>query len=334
MPRRPDPAHVLVVDDEPEVCQLIADALRFAGLDVAGATTEVEALHAAGSHRPDLIVADIWLDDCSGLDLVDRLREELGDIPAVFITGRGDAATFSEASRRQPVELMNKPIDLGRLRRTVENALRRQEVIRRRQQRNRRVRELARHISRQRRAPGRRLPSSGCADLAETCRRLQRRLHHQEILIHHQKDLLTARDEDDIFRRFFRLFVERSGPVFGVTLLCDANAELQMAGRFGVPRPDGVNFSHMLAMATVPGVLERPTTAVIDAYEHMDMFPEPLHKFLVGVTVLAVPLMVSAGQLIGVVVLYRKGEQPFTDEDVTLAEIIAPSTAAAVQRTE
>ena len=86
-------------------------------------------------------------------------------------------------------------------------------------------------------------------------------------------------------------------------------------------------------MAPVPGVLEQPQVTVLDAMEHIDIFPEPLHKMLVGVTLMVVPLPISEDHLMGVVVLYRKGEQPFTPDDVAIAQMIAPATAAAVQKT-
>ncbi len=325
------PAHVLVVDDEPEVCAVLAEALRDAGLDVAVATTGADALEAAYLHRPAVLIADLRLGDCNGLEVVDRLRSEIGDVAVVFITGYGDPAELSEASRRRPVELINKPVDLERLRLTVQEELGRQEQLRRVHTRNRRLRQMARGLTRRRRRSFNVL-SSACADLTATCRSLQSQADRQRALISYQKELLTCNDEDDVFRLLFRLFVERSGPVFGVALLCDADAELQMVGRFGVPGPDGANFCQSLAMATVNGVLERPEVAVLDAMEHLETFPQPLHKMLIGVTLMIVPLPISEGHLIGIVVLYRKGEQPFTEDDVAFAKMIGPATAAAVQR--
>ena len=330
-PRRDSPAHVLIVDDEPDVCAVLADALGELGLDVAGATSGSDAIEAAFRHRPNLLIADLRLGDCSGLEVVDRLREELGDVPVVFITAYGDPAALSEASRRRPVELINKPVDLDRLRETVQAELQRQEQSWRVQQRNRRLRQMARSISRRRRRSFNVL-TSACADLTATCRSLQSQADRQQDLIEYQKDLLTCTSEDDVFRLLFRLFVRRSGPLFGVCLLCDGDAELQMVGRFGVPCPDGVNFSQALAMAPVPGILEQTQVTVLDAMEHIDIFPEPLHRMLVGVTLMTVPLPISDDRLIGMVVLYRKGEQPFTADDVAIAQMIAPATAAAVQK--
>ncbi len=323
---------VLIVEDEPEVRQLAADALASAGLETCCAGTAEEALEAADRFPPDLIVADIALPGDSGLELVRRLRQRAGELPAVILTGLGDPAALSEASRLRPVELLTKPLDLRRLRDAVVGELGRMESYRRVQRRTRRLRDLARQMSRRHKRAYRTL-SATCADLAGACRELQARLERQEMLSQYQTDLLSCSNEDDIFVRLFRLFVHRTGPVFGASLLCDEFAELQLAGRFGVPVPDGVNFCRSLALAVLPGILARPEVTVLDAMEQIELFPAELRPMLVGVTLLVIPLMVGEGKMIGMVVLYRKGEQPFDDDDVAVAKLIAFPTARAAEKT-
>lgn len=325
-------ARVLVVDDDRNVCEVVADALATEGIEVIAACSGSEALDAARRDRPDLVVTDLELGDCHGLDLVTRLRDELGeDLPVVIITGHGDAFVFSEASRIRPVELLNKPLDLDRLRSAVLSEIHRQNDYRKTAHRQRRIRELSRHVHLRRRKTVQHL-TDACDDLTAECRGLQERMAQQNALIRYQSELLAGASEDDTFSQFFRVFVHRTGPLFGVAMLCDENAELQMVGRFGVPVPDGVHFCKALALAAIDPVLGAPEVHVIDAMDHISMFPEHIHHLLVGLTVMAVPLMVAPGQLIGMVVLYRKGEQPFTDDDLDIAHMIAPSTAAAVQR--
>ncbi len=323
---------ILVVDDEPETCRVLAEALSSAEVETVVAGTAAQAMDAAARRRPDMVVADIRLPDASGLELVRRLRGKLGELPAVIVTGCADPSVLTEASRLRPVELLTKPVDLSRLRTTVLAELARQENYRRVQRRTRRLRDLARRINRQRKHAYKALCAT-CADLAGSCRNLQTRLERQQMLAQYQTELLGCANEDDIFSRLFRLFVERTGPVFGAALLCDENAELQLVGRFGVPVPDGVNFCNGVATAVLPPILERPEVTALDAMENIEMFPEPLRRLLVGVTLLVVPLMVGEGRMIGMVVLYRKGEQPFTDDDVAVAELIASPTAAAAQKT-
>jgi CheY-like chemotaxis protein len=322
---------ILVVDDEPEICQLLTDALGASGMEVTSATCGAEAVHAARSSPPDLVVADLRLGDCDGVELMDRLRKDLGEIPVVIISGHGSAASFSEASRLRPVELLNKPIDLERLRQAVRSELERLAERRQLHRRYERHKALARDADQRRRKAYQALATT-CTELTATCRDLQGRMDRQEALIRYQGELLSCTHPDDAFSRFFRLFVQRSGPVFGLALLCDENAELQMVGRFGVPIPDGENLCRTLAMSAVNCVLERPEIRLLDAQDEPDMFPSHIHKLLIGVTLLLVPLMAGPSQLIGLVLLYRKGEQPFTEDDVALAAMIAPATATSVQK--
>src|SRR6266496_2107947 len=84
---RPD-ARLLIVEDEPSICELLAASLRYAGFDVVTATAGTEAVEKAGRHRPDLIVLDIMLPDMDGFDVVRRLRSGGTRTPVVFLTAR------------------------------------------------------------------------------------------------------------------------------------------------------------------------------------------------------------------------------------------------------
>jgi two-component system OmpR family response regulator len=85
--KRPD-ARLLVVEDEPNILELLAASLRYAGFEVITAGAGGEAVQAAGRHRPDLIVLDVMLPDMDGFDVVRRLRGGGTRIPVVFLTAR------------------------------------------------------------------------------------------------------------------------------------------------------------------------------------------------------------------------------------------------------
>jgi two-component system, OmpR family, response regulator len=81
-------ARLLVVDDEPTIVELLSASLRFAGFDVATATNGRDALEAARTFRPDLLVLDVMMPDLDGFDVVRRLRGEGARVPVVFLTAR------------------------------------------------------------------------------------------------------------------------------------------------------------------------------------------------------------------------------------------------------
>src|SRR5258708_32326075 len=81
-------ARLLVVEDEPNILELLSASLRYAGFDVVTAAAGTEAVQAAQRHRPDLIVLDVMLPDMDGFDVIRRLRGGGTPIPLVFPTAR------------------------------------------------------------------------------------------------------------------------------------------------------------------------------------------------------------------------------------------------------
>src|SRR5947209_18932217 len=85
--QRPD-ARLLVVEDEPNILELLSASLRYAGFEVVTAAAGSEAVQAAQRHRPDLIVLDIMLPDMDGFDVLHRLRGGGTRTPVAFLTAR------------------------------------------------------------------------------------------------------------------------------------------------------------------------------------------------------------------------------------------------------
>ena len=326
-------ARVLVVDDEPELRELLTDALAADDLQVLAAASEDEALALAADGPVDLIVADLRLGDHTGLDVIAHLRETVGDIPAVVITGCDDTEAVAEATQIGLVELMTKPLDMDRLRMTVRQELERRSARHRTKQRTLKLRDLARGVNIERKQIGQQLDST-CADLTAAYKALSSQMALQQIVIGYQGELIGAKCDDDVFRSLFQLFVRRSGPVHGIALVCNEDAELHVVGRFGVPTPDQLEFCQALCLPLVELALTSPQCTLMDAGDEAEQFPEQIRRYLPGLSALLLPLVPEPGELIGLVVLYRKGEQPFTDLDISLAEMTARPTAVAVRRNE
>jgi two-component system OmpR family response regulator len=84
-------ARLLVVDDEPNIRELLATSLRFAGFEVAVAADGASALRIATEMNPDLVVLDVMLPDMNGFTVTRRLREKGERVPVLFLTARDDA---------------------------------------------------------------------------------------------------------------------------------------------------------------------------------------------------------------------------------------------------
>ena len=79
---------VLVVDDEPNIVDVLTMALRFQGFTVASAGTGAEAVSAVGAFKPDLIVLDVMLPDMEGFDVAQRLGAQHARVPIIYLTAR------------------------------------------------------------------------------------------------------------------------------------------------------------------------------------------------------------------------------------------------------
>ena len=81
-------ARLLVVDDEPNIVELLSASLRYAGFEVDVARSGIEALSVARKTRPDLVVLDVMMPEMDGFDVVRRLRSEGMRVPVLFLTAR------------------------------------------------------------------------------------------------------------------------------------------------------------------------------------------------------------------------------------------------------
>ena len=93
MPDSPAPHRVLVVDDEPNLAEVVTMALRFQGFTVETAGTGREALAAVAKFKPHLMVLDVMLPDMEGFEVATRLGAQRAAVPIIFLTARDATQT-------------------------------------------------------------------------------------------------------------------------------------------------------------------------------------------------------------------------------------------------
>ena len=81
-------ARLLVVEDDPNIVELLSASLRYAGFEVAAATDGHQALAVAREVRPDLVVLDVMMPGIDGFEVVRRMRSEGSRCPVLFLTAR------------------------------------------------------------------------------------------------------------------------------------------------------------------------------------------------------------------------------------------------------
>ncbi len=114
---------VLIVDDEPDIRELLDITLSRMGLTTYTAATLGEAESRVAEQQPDLCLTDMRLPDGNGVSLVEYIQQNFPQIPVAMITAHGSVETAISALKAGAFDFISKPIELDTLRRLVNTAL-------------------------------------------------------------------------------------------------------------------------------------------------------------------------------------------------------------------
>jgi len=116
---------VLVVDDEPNITDLVATALRYEGFEVETAATGRAAIELLASYRPHLLVLDVMLPDLDGFEVARRIRQEGRRVPILFLTAKDATEDKVRGLTLGGDDYVTKPFSLEELLARVRAVLRR-----------------------------------------------------------------------------------------------------------------------------------------------------------------------------------------------------------------
>jgi two-component system response regulator PilR (NtrC family) len=115
--------HALIVDDEPDIRELVALTLDRMNIEATAVANLAEARAKLGQAEFALCLTDLQLPDGSGLDLIDHMRDHHPDTPVAMFTAHGNAEAAVRALKAGAFDFVSKPVDLAILRKLVNTAL-------------------------------------------------------------------------------------------------------------------------------------------------------------------------------------------------------------------
>jgi two-component system response regulator PilR (NtrC family) len=118
----PKPA-VLVVDDEPDICELLSITLQRMDLSPRTANNIAAAQRLLKTEQFDLCLTDMQLPDGNGLELVEWMQQYTSSVPVAVITAHGNMETAVRALKLGAFDFVSKPLDLAGLRKLVASAI-------------------------------------------------------------------------------------------------------------------------------------------------------------------------------------------------------------------
>jgi DNA-binding NtrC family response regulator len=117
-------ADILIVDDEPDIRELISDILTDEDYHVRTAVDGHDALAQIKERSPDLVLLDIWMPELDGISLLKKWHQEDGmPFAVVMMSGHGTIETAIEATKMGAADFVEKPISLAKLLQTIETTL-------------------------------------------------------------------------------------------------------------------------------------------------------------------------------------------------------------------
>lgn len=122
--------YILVVDDEPDIRQLVSEILEDEGYEVHTAESAEQAKEMRQTRRPDLVLLDIWMPGQDGISLLKDWQSN-GSLccPVVMMSGHGTIETAVEATRLGAQDFIEKPLSMAKMLLCIENVLRAEKLV-------------------------------------------------------------------------------------------------------------------------------------------------------------------------------------------------------------
>jgi two-component system response regulator PilR (NtrC family) len=117
-------ARALVIDDEPDICELLTMTLGRMDIEAESAADVGSAKRLLAARPFDICLTDMRLPDGDGLELVEWMQTHAANVPVAVITAHGSVETAVQALKLGAFDFISKPLDVGHLRNVVNNALR------------------------------------------------------------------------------------------------------------------------------------------------------------------------------------------------------------------
>jgi DNA-binding NtrC family response regulator len=114
---------ILIVEDDEKVLNFLARLLSTKGYSTVKADRGSQAIHLASIARPDMVILDLSLPDCSGIEVLGQLKAMDEAIQVVILTGYGSQKAVRDAMELGAFDFLTKPFEVGELYAVIQRAI-------------------------------------------------------------------------------------------------------------------------------------------------------------------------------------------------------------------
>ena len=120
---------VLLVDDEPEFLEIMAERMRARDMEVTTSTSATEALSLIAAESYDAVIMDFMMPGMDGIDALKAIKEKHPEMQIILLTGHATVEKGVEAMKAGAMDLVEKPADLDALSEKIKKAHNQKAVI-------------------------------------------------------------------------------------------------------------------------------------------------------------------------------------------------------------
>lgn len=319
----PQPPRVLLVEDEPELVELVNEILRreVAGCRVITARNVAEATKALAGERVDLVITDINLPDGNGMNLLPALRKNHPTATAIVITGNPSMDRAISAMQGGAVDFVAKPFDGRQLIARVRAALDRQAVLAREEQRFGRLREAVKRLNASRRVITKKVDLL-CNDLVTAYGELSRQLDNVRTQEGFRKYIENAKDLEQLLCHAMDWLLRQMGYSNVAVWLAAEDGEYQLGAYMKYTAPGEPLLTDAMKRVILPMAV-RDGLVHVNGDELKDKFTPQEAACFKGQDVLAVNCT-YLGDSLAAVVFFRDVKSPFEEEFDALLKSVSP----------
>ncbi|MCC6240299.1 MAG: response regulator [Phycisphaerales bacterium] len=313
---------VLVVDDEPDLIEMIRDLVgpqlpcRF----VAARNLD-EARQVMTQQAVELLVADVHLPDGDGTSLVNELRQRHPGASAIVITGDPTIERAVTALRAGALDFLSKPFDVRQLTDHMRKALEHQATGAKREKRMQRLQNAVKRLSQARRVVSRKVDLL-CNDLVTAYGELTRQLEDVRVQDSFRKYLAQAHDLEQVLCHVMDWMLRQFGySNIAIWLAADDN-DFQLGAYMKYTIAGERQLTQAMRNSLIP-MTNRKGLVHLTADEAGEQLSPAELEFMADQSIMAISCT-YLGEALGVITLFRPDSQPLTAEHAAALRSIAP----------
>ncbi|NQT21643.1 MAG: response regulator [Planctomycetes bacterium] len=322
-------SRILVVDDEPRICRLLAELLTREGHAVDSAFSAEEAIGLLRNGPYEMLISDLKMPGMDGFELIEKIKNDYPDIAAIMITAYATVETAVQALRHGADDYITKPFDINELKKVVGRTLEARRLAMQNETLAQQLRQANRALVRHKRQ----LPDGATEDaesLEEINRRLNESVRRLSLIQEITQAITSLLDLDQLMGVCLKEINEKLGVASSSIMLLDDNKThlvvraSSKADIIGHRQRVGERISGWVAKYKEPLLIE-------DIAAGGRFQPSGYARYNSN-SLLSIPLMIK-GKLLGVINVTDREDNnvSFTEDDVSFLTMVAGQIAIAIE---